>query len=339
MNQNFYNIFREYQEITVRYDIRHQAIWYYFNPRRRPCFSLTLLQELRQFSQSVTDYFNSRNSDSEPPIRYLILASQIPGVFNLGGDLALFSKLIKEKKRQKLFDYAKLCVELCYHNAVNLHLPITTMSLVEGSALGGGFECAYASNILIATEGAEMGFPEIRFNLFPGMSAYSFLARSCGIVIAENMITSGITYTARELYDIGIVNHLVDDNNALRGVEKYIRQHQRSSNGLRALQLVGQRYHPIDLQELVDITEIWVDAALRLKDRDLRIMDRLVQLQSLKMSKQEKRSLLRTKQDRRFNPEIVTFPMVDWSGNTIMTDRRSGQDRRNAEVQLLCHQT
>ncbi len=339
MNRDFYKIFREYQEIAVRYDIRHQALWYYFNPHRRPCFSLTMLQEVRQLFQSVTDYFNFRHSDSEPPIRYLIMASQIPDVFNLGGDLALFSKLIKEKKRQKLFDYAKLCVELCYLNAVNLHLPVTTMSLVEGSALGGGFESAMASNILIATECAEMGFPEIRFNLFPGMSAYSFLARTCGIVIAENMITSGITYTARELYDMGIVNHLVDDNNAHRSVEKYLRQHQRSSNGLRALQLVGQRYHPIDLQELVDITEIWVDAALRLKDRDLRMMDRLVKAQYYKMSKQEKRSLLRTKQDRRFNPDIVTFPMVDWSGNTIKADRRSGQERRNAKVKLLCHQT
>ncbi len=278
--------------------------------------------------QSVMDYFETRESDSPPPIRYMIISSQVPGVFNLGGDLALFSKLIKKRDRQQLLDYANLCIDLCYLQAVNLHLPITTIALVEGTALGGGFESALSSNILIATEDAKMGFPEIRFNLFPGMSAYSFLARKCGMVIAEEMITSGETYSAQTLYDKGIVHHLAETGNGQESVKKYICQHQRSSNGRRAIQQAGLRYHPIDYQELSDITTIWVDAALRLNDRDLRMMDRLVQSQFVKMKNQENKSLLRTKQDRRFFKEEVSFPLKAWSDETIMFDRRKKQDRR-----------
>lgn len=329
MNSSFLKIFRDYTELSVRYDEKHQAIWYYFSPTHRPCFSLTMLQEIRSLFQDVSDYFETVDRDAEPDIRYLILVSQVPGIFNLGGDLALFSKLIKEKKRELLFDYAKLCVELCYLNAVNLHLPITTMSLVEGTALGGGFESAMASNILIATENAEMGFPEIRFNLFPGMSAYSFLARSCGMLTAEKMIVSGETYNAQELHEMGVVDVLVDPENAQESVEKYIRQHRRSGNGRRAIQMASQRYHPIDHQELIDITEIWVDAALRLEDRDLRMMDRLVKAQYRKMSKENGFSFLRTRQDRRFYTHGITFPFLDWSGQTIMTDRRGQVDRRD----------
>ena len=114
MNSSFLKIFREYQELSVRYDEDHQAIWYYFSPTHRPCFSLTMLQEIRQMFQDVSDYFETVDKNAEPAIRYLILVSQVPGIFNLGGDLALFSKLIKEKNRELLFDYAKLCVELCY---------------------------------------------------------------------------------------------------------------------------------------------------------------------------------------------------------------------------------
>lgn len=328
MNRDFYKIFRNYQEISVRYDVHHRAIWCYYNPAPRPCFSLTILREIRQVQNSIIDYFENRKKDSEPPIHYQIYCSQVPGVFNLGGDLSLFVKLIKDKNRHQLSNYATLCIDLCYLNAVNLNLPLTTIALVEGAALGGGFEMALSSNVLIATENAKLGFPEIRFNLFPGMGAYSFLARICGMANAERMITSGASYNARELYDMGIVHSLAKIDNGQKSVKKFIRKHQRLSNGYRALQRVRQRYHPIDHKELADISQIWVEAALRLENKDLRMIHRLVKAQSVKMSKQKEGSLLRAKQDRRFIEEKSTFPLMDWSGETIVFDRRKNIDRR-----------
>ncbi len=328
MNSDFFKIFNDCQEISLRYDVRHRAIWCYYNPTPRSCFSLIMLKELRQLQQSIIDYFNTKKTHSDSLIRYLVLHSKVPGIFSLGGDLALFGRLIKEKNRQQLLDYARQCIDMIYLNTVSMHLPLTTISLVEGAALGGGFECALSSNILIATENAEMGFPEIRFNMFPGMGAYSLLARTCGKGIAERMIASGVTYSAGELYEMGIVDHLGETGKGMESVEKFMRQHQQSGNGYRALQQIQQRYHPMDYQELEDITEIWVDTALRLKDKDLRLMARLVKAQSVRITKQKDKSLLRTKQDRRFVVGKNTFPLADWSGETIVFDRRKNSERR-----------
>ena len=44
---------------------------------------------------------------------------------------------------------------------------LTKIVLVQGDALGGGFECALASDVIVAEESAQMGLPEILFNLFP----------------------------------------------------------------------------------------------------------------------------------------------------------------------------
>src|SRR3972149_4441233 len=57
---------------------------------------------------------------------------------------------------------------------------LTTISLVQGDALGGGFETALSSDVIIAEQSAAMGLPEVLFNLFPGMGAYSLLTRRIG---------------------------------------------------------------------------------------------------------------------------------------------------------------
>jgi DSF synthase len=328
MNQQFFRIFCDYQEISLRYDAKHRAVWCYFHPRPRPCFNPQMLQEIKQWLQSVIEYFHSRPCHADSPIQYLIVQSQDPGVFSMGGDLSLIGRLIREKNRQELLEYATLCIDVLYLYSVSLHLPLTTICLVEGTALGGGFECALSGNILIATEDSEMGFPEIRFNLFPGMGAYSFLARSCGTRIAEKIIGDGQTYRAQKLHEMGIVHQVAKTGRGVDCVEKYIRQHQQSGNGHRALQQVRQCYNPINYKELADITELWVDAALRLEEENLRLIDRLVNAQSVKMIKTEYKTLMRTRQDRRFFTIAQVFPILDWSGKLIMFDRRKNPDRR-----------
>ena len=98
-----------------------------------------------------------------------MLASDVPGVFNLGGDLDLFRQHIMAGDRGGLLRYAKACIEVLYGNIINLGRDLTTVSLVQGDALGGGFEAALSSNVLIAERNAKLGLPEVLFNLFPGM--------------------------------------------------------------------------------------------------------------------------------------------------------------------------
>jgi len=266
-----------YSQLSTFYDEKYQLMWYFMHASPRPCFTPVLLNEIRHFHRTIV---SQDTSFEVRKISYIVLASDVPGVFNLGGDLSLFRTLIQTKDRNGLLRYTKSCIDALHANICHLNQDITTISLVQGDALGGGFESALSSNVLIAERGAKMGMPEILFNLFPGMGAYSLLSRKVGIASAERMILSGRIYTAEELYDMGVVDILAEDNHGERAVYDYIQKENRAKNGYRALRKVKDLCSPITYEELIKVGEIWVDAALQLEARDLRMMERLVARQS-----------------------------------------------------------
>jgi len=212
-------------------------------------------------------------------IRYYVVASRIENVFNLGGDLALFVRLVTSQDRDALMHYAKLCVDNMYPRICNYNSPLTTISLVQGEALGGGFETALSSNVIIAERRAHMGMPEILFNLFPGMGAYSLLGRRIGMKRAEDMILSGRIYTAQELHEMGVVDLLVEDGAGEAGVRDFVRRNERHRNGMQAVFSCRQHFHRVTYEEMLNITNIWVDAVMRLEEKDLKLMSRLVRSQ------------------------------------------------------------
>src|SRR5262249_49324198 len=220
------------------------------------------------------------NNGQETRLNYLVLGSKTPGVYNLGGDLAVFREAIASKDRVRLMEYGRKCIDNIYPWSRNLELQLTTVALVEGDALGGGFECALSASVLVAEESARMGFPEVLFNLFPGMGAYSFLSRKVGRRITEELITGGNLYTGRQLFDMGIVDVLAPDGAGEAAVYSFIKKHSKSANGRRALETVRREIEPVTREELMRVVEIWADAALRLTERDLRMMDRLVRAQT-----------------------------------------------------------
>ncbi len=129
--------------------------------------------------------------------------------------------MIREGDRDGLFDYARTCIDILHASATGYGLPITTIALVQGEALGGGFEAALSANILIAERGARFGFPETVFGLFPGMGAFSFLARRVAPALAKRIIVSGKVYTAEELYQLGIVDQVVADGEGEESVRAF----------------------------------------------------------------------------------------------------------------------
>jgi len=326
MDIEFHKLIRDREEISVRYDPKLQAIWGYQNPRKRPCFSMSMLQEVHELQLGIIDYFKCYDMQPKTPIKYFVNASQVQQIYNYGGDLDLFSTLIMQRDYENLYNYAKLCIDVVYYNAVNLHLPITTISVVEGTALGGGLEAALSCNVCIAEESCQMGVPEIRFNLIPGMGAYSLLARSVGIKLAEEIISSGKTYDARTLYNMGVITKLAKDGEGEKTANRYMKRHSQFFNGMQAIQAARHRYAPIDYDELLDITKIWVEAALRLTDKDIKMMRKLVDAQKLKNIDGSHK--LRTKQDRRFDRSSTQFPLVDSHGNVVSNDRRVRNDQR-----------
>jgi DSF synthase len=275
------NLFdQNFRELNTRYDQEYGVLWAYMNPQPVPCFTPGILADMRDYQAIVQSSGGVVATQGQlRSIDYLVLASRVPGVFNLGGDLNLFRQLIVEGEREKLFHYAKACIDVLYPNIVNYNLPITTLSLVQGDALGGGFEAALSSDLIVAEKSAQMGLPEVLFNLFPGMGAYSLIARRLGMKKAEQFILSGRIYTAEELHEIGLVDILAEDGEGEIALYDYIKKQSRRKNALNALAQVRQRCNPVTYEELIDVTRIWVDAAFRLQDKDLRMMDRLVRAQ------------------------------------------------------------
>ncbi|HJX17329.1 MAG TPA: crotonase/enoyl-CoA hydratase family protein [Acidiferrobacterales bacterium] len=268
-----------YRHSLTHLDTERYALWHYLNPEPRPVFSRVVLGEILDVQERVKLHL-SKHGENEPEIRYLIIASAIPGVFSLGGDLELFADLIRNRDRDRLLAYGRLCIECVFNSVTNVGNPqLTTISLVQGTALGGGFEAALANNVVVAERSATFGLPEILFNLFPGMGAYSLLARRLDMARAERFLASARQYTAAELHELGIVDVLAEDGQGVHAVNSFIRKHGRSRNGLLAIQQVRQRLSPLAFQELEDVVMIWVDTAMRLTERDLRTMEKLVAAQ------------------------------------------------------------
>jgi DSF synthase len=270
----------QFKQLETRFDPETGAHWALMAPRPRACFNQQLLAELRAFIDGIV---NARaritHKGEDCAVNYAVLASKTPGVFNLGGDLALFRAAIENGSRELLAAYAKACIDDLHPWHRNFDLPVTTISLVQGEALGGGFEAALASSVLIAEESARMGFPEILFNMFPGMGAYSFLSRKVGRRVTEELITSGAVYTTRQLFDMGVVDVIAPDGMGEAVVYGYIKKHARSANGRRGLEAARREVEPITRDELDRVVAVWVDAAMKLTPRDLKMMERLVRAQ------------------------------------------------------------
>jgi DSF synthase len=269
---------KNFAHISTRFDREYGVYWAYMNARPRACFSIELLCELREYLETIVEsHVQPTGRDHE--VRYGVLASKTRGVFNLGGDLALFRNYIEHQDRDGLITYGIACVDNLYPWHRNCDLPMTSIALVQGDALGGGFEAALSATVLIAEESARMGFPEILFNLFPGMGAFSFLSRKVGRRIADELITSGNVYSARQLYDMGVVDVITSDGTGEQAVYAYVRRHSKGGNGRRGYERARNEVEPISREELMRVVNVWADTALKLTDRDMRMMERLVRAQ------------------------------------------------------------
>lgn len=262
-----------YDNLDVRVDPAQRTLWYFMNPVDAPSYTPGLLADLSRLRGQIQSVF--ARSEEEQPLLYLVNGSKVPGIFNLGGDLGYFGKHIRERDREGLRRYALDCVDLVYSSAMSLDLPIILISLVRGDALGGGFEAAMASDIIIAERSAKFGLPEILFNLFPGMGAYSFLSRRLDPTRATKMIMGGQIYTADALHEMGLVDLVVEDGEGEDAVREFVARHSRKHLIYRTLREVKRRVNPLTHQELIDVVDLWVEAAMQLEDSDLRKIDRL----------------------------------------------------------------
>lgn len=263
------------EQLEVTWEEQIGALWTFMRPRGRPSYNPDFLEDFHAWQRGIVAAFEHRPNE----LQYLLLGSRTPGVFNLGGDLDHFAAKIRERDRAALVAYGESCVRILHRNMTTCGLPMITIGLAQGDALGGGFESLLSFNVIIAERGAKFGFPEVMFGLFPGMGAYSLVARRVGGAFAEEMILSGRIYTADEMKEVGLVHMVAEPGQGIAAARDYMQRNKRRHNGNRAVYQAGWQVNPVPLEELDRIVQIWADACLQLGERDLKVMQRLVSAQ------------------------------------------------------------
>ncbi len=273
-------------QLSAIHDPRLRAMWLRWTPAPRPNFNPGLLKDLSRYCHFLAQADSNQSEGliecdaGSLPFGCTILASGVKGVFNLGGDLDLFAQLVASQDGEGLLRYGHACIKVLYQNYLSHGLPISTISLIQGECLGGGFEAALSSDVLIAEKSARFGFPEILFNLFPGMGAYSFLERKIGYRETERLIASGKIYSADDMLDLGAVDVVVPDGGGEAAVASYIDTRRHRRGGLAGLAAARRAVHSLDYEELSRVVKVWAETALNLSARDLKLMQRLVSRQN-----------------------------------------------------------
>lgn len=94
------------------------------------------------------------------------------------------------------------------------------VAAVSGYALGGGCELAMLCDMIVASETAQFGQPEVNIGIMPGAGGTQRLARAIGPYRAMEMVLTGKTLSAREAYAAGLVNRVAP-------VEGFLQEAQR----------------------------------------------------------------------------------------------------------------
>ncbi|MFI5398834.1 MAG: enoyl-CoA hydratase-related protein [Candidatus Binatia bacterium] len=128
-------------------------------------------------------------------------------------------------------------------------LPIPVIAAVNGFALGGGLELALACDLIIASQSAKFGQPEINLGIIPGFGGTQRLSRRIGIAAARLMIYSGDMIGAEEALRLGLASRVVAPADLMPEVQKL------------AASLAGKA--PIALQQAKAAINVGVDVDLQ----------------------------------------------------------------------------
>jgi enoyl-CoA hydratase/carnithine racemase len=136
--------------------------------------------------------------DADPEARCVVIAGS-DEVFAAGADIKAMSE--------------RTLSEALYHPAASFWKRLAAVktpmiAAVSGWALGGGCELALACDLIVASEEAQFGQPEITLGIIPGGGGTQRLARVLGKQRAMDLVLTGRRITAQEAYAVGLVNEV-----------------------------------------------------------------------------------------------------------------------------------
>jgi DSF synthase len=265
---------RPYRTLRLEWSSEFAALRVRTCVRPVQCYTLAMMTELQWCFDDIAAYPGI--------VRHFVMSSDVPRVFNFGGDLSLFVLLVRARDLESLKMYGRRCIDLVWWMETAQQRGVYTTALVQGDALGGGLESVLSFHRVICERSVQAGFPEVLFNLFPGMGGWHFTIRKAGFAVANDMVLSGRLYTAEELHQRGLVDLVVNDGEGEAALDQSLRAVEPRLRGTLAALNAQRNAAPISRDSLLLTVDQWAEAAMTLTDRDLRLMERLSRAQARK---------------------------------------------------------
>ncbi len=164
-------------------------------------------KKLNALSSGLMEEISEKLSEIEQSARVLIISGcqkafaagvDVNEIYALSFDEAVRTNFINER----------------WEIVKNIKIPV--IAAVRGYALGGGFELALMCDMIIASENAVFGFPEIKLGLMPGLGGTQMLTKIIGTKIASELIMTGDFISAEKALSFGIVNKVVKDTELMK---------------------------------------------------------------------------------------------------------------------------
>lgn len=297
--------------LDLDYDDRNRALWTYLTERAPAYASLEVIQDMLSVDNvCATTLAVSRSADM--PIDYKIMASKRAGVFSLGGDLASFRYHIDQNDRNALTQYAHAALDAIWTNTQGAGVDgMTTVSLVQGEAQGGGFEAALSAHVLVAEKGAMFGFPEALFGMFPGMGGFALLEARTNSDCAKRLIGSTNRYSAEMLYEMGVVDLLAEKGKGKQFLDRWMSEATAEST-LK----YRTRFAELDRTQLVDSVDEWVEQAMCLNRRQLRTMGYILEAQKRASKKPSTANVTQLRRMIEFD-DLCSEELIDTESDAI----------------------
>ncbi len=154
---------------------------------------------LQQLEKAVLE----AESDQETQV---VILDAVGKAFGAGADIRFFIESIKGKRIDRIMDFTVLGQKVL--NKID-ECKKSVVAKVEGLALGGGLELALSADVIVATPGAKMGFPETGVGIYPAFGGTQRTSRRIGKELAKYLILTGRRISADDAYSIGLVDYVL----------------------------------------------------------------------------------------------------------------------------------
>ena len=189
-----------YLDLTIENSIANISL------KRSPinAFSIDFLNEILITLKEV---------NNKKDVLAVMISSSIPNIFCAGLDLdILIDKPILEVRKFLELLYIEL-----WDTQYNMNKP--TIAVIDGAARGGGMTLAISCDIIIASDKASFGYPEIDLGLLPAIH-FNHLPKIVGRYRAFDLLFSGRKFDADEAFSMGLINKKVSKTNLLDEARK-----------------------------------------------------------------------------------------------------------------------